>query len=191
MALVVTTAPIAEPLSVSECKAHLRIEHSEEDTLIESYLKAARQYVEAALNRSLINTTWKETWDCFPAIMRPSLAKVQSVTSIQYVDVDGTLQTLASSRYQTDLDGEPARIWPAYTDYWPASRSDLNAVRLTYVVGYGASPTSVPECLKTAIRLLVGHWYENREPIVTGTIATPLGLTIESLIAPERWGVYR
>jgi uncharacterized phiE125 gp8 family phage protein len=39
----------------------------------------------------------------------------------------------------------------------------LSAVEIQYVAGYGSAATSVPEGIRQAILLAVGHWYENRE----------------------------
>ncbi|MFP5432845.1 MAG: head-tail connector protein [Alphaproteobacteria bacterium] len=40
--------------------------------------------------------------------------------------------------------------------------------------------------MKAAILLLVGHWYANREAVVTGTIATQLPMAVDALLAPLR-----
>jgi hypothetical protein len=36
--------------------------------------------------------------------------------------------------------------------------------------------------LKQAVKMLVGHWYENREPAVIGTIVTQLPFAVQSII---------
>lgn len=41
--------------------------------------------------------------------------------------------------------------------------------------------------LTTAMLLLVGHWYENREAVALGTIATDLPMAVEALISPYRY----
>ena len=40
----------------------------------------------------------------------------------------------------------------------------------------------MPIQLRQAILLLVGHWYENREPVMTtGMMAAPLPMTVDAL----------
>lgn len=41
--------------------------------------------------------------------------------------------------------------------------------------------------IEVGAMLLVGHWYANRETVVTGTIATALPMATESLWRPHRW----
>ncbi|RTR01943.1 head-tail connector protein [Halomonas nitroreducens] len=40
--------------------------------------------------------------------------------------------------------------------------------------------------LTTAMLLLVGHWYENRESVVLGTIASDLPMAVDALIGPYK-----
>lgn len=49
------------------------------------------------------------------------------------------------------------------------------------------SIAAVPETIKAALKLLVGHWYENREPyLTTGANVIAVPLTIETLLWGER-----
>lgn len=92
---------------------------------------------------------------------------VQTVDSITYTDADGATQTLAANQYKVDIVSEPARIVPAYGTTWPATRNEINAVSVSYTAGYGAAAT-VPEGIKSWIKMRVGAMYENREEVVTG-----------------------
>lgn len=40
----------------------------------------------------------------------------------------------------------------------------------------------VPEPIRQAMKLLIGHWYESREAIVTGTISTALQFAVDALM---------
>lgn len=192
MSLVRVTDAATEPISVHEANEHLRISGCDEDVYVGGLIQAARRYVEDKTARSLMTTTWRLSLDEFPcgsyiAIPRSPLIAISSVT---YVDTGGTTQTWAASNYDVDTDSEPARLALAYTEYWPSTRCQVNAVKVTFTAGYGASASSVPEGLKHAIKLLVGHWYEIREPVVMDGTPKPVPLSIDSLITQYRWCVY-
>lgn len=187
MAIVVQTAPAAEPISLLEAKAHCRVEVTDDDTLITSLIVAARQQAEVELRRYLITQTLDLYLDEFPdyddnerAIYLPPL---QSVTSISYVDTTGTTQTLAADQYIVDAMSQPARIEPAYGCYWPSIREQANAVKIRFVAGYGAAGSSVPQCIRQWMLLQVGHWYANRE--ASGGKLDPL-LFVDRLLDGER-----
>ena len=40
--------------------------------------------------------------------------------------------------------------------------------------------------ITTAMLLLIGHWYENRESVVIGSTTSELPMAVESLISPYR-----
>lgn len=83
------------------------------------------------------------------------------MTSVAYVDTAGNTQTLtANTDYTVDIYSRPARIVPAYTRTWPATRGHINDVTVTYVAGYGASFENVPQEIRQALTMLVVHWQE-------------------------------
>jgi hypothetical protein len=90
---------------------------------------------------------------------------VQSVTSIQYYDPSGALQTLDPSQYIVDNISEPARIVPAPGTAWPATQNRVNAVKVVFTAGYGNSGTNVPSGILHWILLTTGTFYENREMV--------------------------
>lgn len=169
MGLVVTSQPAVEPLSLAEAVAHLRedtaVLSDAEETLLSSFIVAARQWAENETRRALITQTLRYTLDEFPdegiiALPRPNLL---TVTSVTYVDTNGDTQTFSSSDYSTDVDALPGRILLDYGVDWPSTRCQPNAVTITYTAGYGATSASVPDCVKSAMRLVIGDLWENRE----------------------------
>lgn len=181
----VVTPPSEEPATTAEAKAHLRVDSNSEDTLIGSLVTAARQYVEGATGRALVTQTLRTKLDDFPdsddAIRLPR-APVQSVSSVTYLDEDGASQTFASSDYVTLLDLEPAEIALKADASWPATAMQRGAVTVTYVAGYGAA-SAVPQAVKHAILLLVGHWYANREAVAPGQGVSEVPMGLHSLIS--------
>jgi len=91
MALALTSGPALEPVTVSEAKAHLRLEGSAEDILIGSLIVTSRLHVEAALGLALITQGWRLTLDRWPEAgeVRFPLRPIQSITSIAVRAADG------------------------------------------------------------------------------------------------------
>jgi uncharacterized phiE125 gp8 family phage protein len=57
----------------------------------------------------------------------------------------------------------------------------MNAITVRIVCGYSA----VPEPLRLAMLLLIGHWWTNRDAVTTNSLAElPLG--VDSLMGPYR-----
>jgi len=151
------------PVTVAEAKDHMNVTISDDDTLIGNMIDAAAKWCEMYMGRRFITTTEIEYYDSFPSEISPVWSPLDSVTSIQYEDSYGATQTLSSSLYQVDTASEPARIKPAYNESWPSTRAEYNAITLTYTAGYGTSTSDIPDIIRNAVLLLVGHLYENRE----------------------------
>lgn len=163
MGLQVVTPAASEPITLTEAKAQLRIEFSDDDTLIGSLIKSARSTCEDITKRQLITATYKLTLDCFPAEIIVPKAPLQSVSSIKYYDTDGDLQTLNSDLYQVDAESEPAIIVPAYNQNFPDTRAMKNAVEVEFIAGYGDASTDIPEKIRDACLLYLTWRYEDRE----------------------------
>lgn len=65
-ALVIETAPKAEPVPLEVVKSHLRVSTVADDELIEIYMQAARELFEISTGRSLINKGYRQSLDIFP-----------------------------------------------------------------------------------------------------------------------------
>lgn len=191
--LTEVAAPASEPLTTAEGKKHLEIDSSvtAHDTFIASLITATRIYAERYTNRALINTTFDLFLDQFPpgdeTILLPR-APLSSVTSVTYVDGDGASQTWSSSAYDVSASREPGRVRLAYSENYPATRDQADAVTVRFVGGYGATASSVPQPIKQAMLLLLGHWFENRESVVVGTIAAPAPLAATALLDSYTFG---
>ncbi|MEM6847594.1 MAG: head-tail connector protein, partial [Pseudomonadota bacterium] len=115
MALILTSGPAVLPLTLAEAKDHLRVAHSDEDTLITRLIETATQHVDGLdgiLGRACITQTWTLTLDAFPSVIILPLPPCQSVAAITYIDTNGASQTLAVSRYQVTGIGGEGRVHP-------------------------------------------------------------------------------
>lgn len=184
------TEPSVEPVSATEAKLHLRIDHTTEDTYIGSLIKAARMHVEDIVGRALITRTYTAKLDTWPTReFRLPYPPLVSVTSIKYTDEDNVTATVSASDYTVDTYSEPGRVVLKSTATWPSvTLADTNGVEIIWTAGYGAAGSNVPEVFRQAILLLVAHWYENREAVAVaqGISVTPVPLAFESLILAQR-----
>jgi len=158
MRMKLITQPLSEPVSVSELKTQLRIEHSEDDAYLFGLIVAARQYAEKATGNVFITQTWDIPFTDFSSLEIP-IRPIKSIESITYVDTDGNNQTLSDSVYFLDDYGFRAHINLGYGEQWPSIRDQKNAVIVRVVAGANQAPQSI----KHAVILMAAHWYENRE----------------------------
>jgi uncharacterized phiE125 gp8 family phage protein len=180
LAVVTSSAP---PITADEVGDFLRLDDFDaQSDLLDSLIAAAVEYFANETRQQLTQATLRMTSDAFPCCntIRLPRGPLQSVTSIKYLDREGAQQTLAAGTYTVDADARPGRIVLNDGESWPDTLDQANAVEVTYVAGYAT--TNLPTALRIGIMLLVGHWYVNREAVVTGTIATQLPLSVESII---------
>jgi len=159
------TAPAVEPVSLADAKLFLKVDDSADDALITSLIISARESIELYTGRMLINQTWIASNDTTPpAMLELRGGRIDSVTSIKVYDNVGTFQTVDASDYYVDNAG--ARIALNSGGYWPSATRVLNGFEVEFVGGYGAASTDVPNDLILAVKQLVSHSYEYREPII-------------------------
>lgn len=263
MSLIVVTPPSAEPVSLEEAKAHLKVDHTDEDDFITTVITAALEYCEGFQARAYISQTLELTLDQFPSessfkVPRPPL---QSVASITYTDTDGTAAVMAATDYLVDTRSQPGRVALGYSKSWPSvTLQPVNGVVVRLTAGYatpftadpdtdtltvygrtyangdmvrlhnsgGALPAGlsmntdyyvvnaagsavqlaasaggaavgitgagtgthffgvVPAKVRQAMKLLIGHWYEHREGVLTGTISKQIELSVHALLWLDR-----
>lgn len=184
--LTLAAGPVNEPLTVMEIREHLRIDSWFEDAVLLSFRHAARHYAEDILGRALITQSWTLKLDAFPPVIRLPRPPLQSVTSVAYTDTNGDPQTLNPSLYSVHTGDEPGFIVPAFGESWPATRNHPNVVTVTFVAGYGDDATDIPESIRAGLKLFIAHLYEFREPVIAGTIAVSVPMSVDALWAPYR-----
>jgi uncharacterized phiE125 gp8 family phage protein len=204
------TDPEIEPVTTLEARTHLRTydDDSAEDDYIDSLIVAAREMVEAHTGRALIDqswrltvgesldlnswcsmhtttTTWYGTWTQRTDGILLRRSPVLSITSILSVDSDGVETAIQGADYQLRDAGAK---WPrlvGMSTTWPAS------LKVEFRAGFAnriGSPTEgaekVPAVFKHAIKLIVGHFYNNRES-VTDAKLEELPMGVKALLAGQ------
>lgn len=146
-------APASEPVSLSDAKQYLRVEHSADDTLIGQLIVTARQMAERYLRRSLITQTWKMSFGgVLESETRLAYGPVQSVTEITLIDADGAAATLSAALYRLNATKELVLT----NDYFSADRTQI-----TYVAGYGAA-ADVPGPIRQGMLMHLAALYDQR-----------------------------
>lgn len=191
MGIALITPPVEEPISVAEARVHLRTTGDDEESLIQRLIGAARRYYERVTRRQLVTATWELSIARFPygsPISNPWKAAVQlprsplaAVISVKYLDLNGTQQTLDPSIYDVDKTVEPGVVRLAYGKMWPSVRMYPGAILIRFDAGYGTA-IQVPDEHKAVLGLLIGHLYEHREAVGSGTIFTQIPLGLEMMI---------
>ena len=166
MGLRLITPPVAEPVSLAEVKADLRIDHTDDDVRLARLITEARQSIDGprtSFMRSLMPQTWELVLDGYPiSEIRLPTAPVASITSIKYDDADGVEQTISANDYYLDEASEPPWVVPAATGWPVGTLAAVNAVRVRFVSGY-ANADAVPGDIKGAIRLKVQQAYDGTD----------------------------
>jgi len=179
MALRLITDAAVEPITLEEAKAHLRVDHTDDDEWIARFIRASRRNAERFLSRALITQTWEMVIDSLPDVA-PYAVKIpypplQSVVSIKYDGEDGVEVEYGVDSYDVDTVSEPGWVVPATT--WPTTIEAINAVRIRFIAGYAPGTDSpvdlaanVPEDIKGGILLHLAHMYQNRETVSEKTL---------------------
>ena len=192
---VLVTPPAMLPVSLEDAKAHLRVAmygtdgtmlDGDDDTLIEAYIKAAVSHLDGwtgILGRCLVEQTWSMDFDGFCSELKLPLGPVIEIVSITWRNDEGQLATVDPDEYLL-RGGDNARFRNAYT--FPTGLYESDPVTVTWKAGYVTTPavladpdavppveaapakSTVPDAIKVAILLMVGHWYEHRTTVEDG-----------------------
>jgi uncharacterized phiE125 gp8 family phage protein len=189
------------PVDIARAKAHLKVDwdDGDNDALIAAYLRAAVGAIEKRTGRALSPKAFTEWAPRFPystggyyraplcSIEKLTLARdpVTAIVSVTYVDVNGVEQTLDPAGYRS-IEGEPWSLLAPFGGSFPQTEERPDAVRVRYIAGYGAG--DCPPELQSAVLLMLGHFYLNREAAIADSraAAIELPLGVEALCEPYR-----
>lgn len=165
MILTRTVQPTSEPLSLDLALEHLRVDSSHEYGYVANLISVAREHIESELRRTLAPCTWELITEATSviALPMPPIVTVESVTDEDGNDVAYTLQLDKSIK----LSHVPAGL-----------------IKVVYTAGRN----EVPAVYLAAMKLIIGHLFENREEVVIGSglTASQLPVGVSNLLAPTR-----
>ncbi|MCW8886762.1 MAG: head-tail connector protein [Motiliproteus sp.] len=184
MTFIIKTEPTEEPVDLSEAKDHIRPDSdSGDDVLISGLIKSARQQVEEHIGRPLMSQSWTLYADGFSDLeLKPWTT---GIDVIRYMDTDNAQQTLAASVYELRKMGLTRSVGLQYSQDWPSVLPHPGSVEVDFTAGY-ASAEDVPQPIKQAMLLMVGHLYEFREAAIAGVQISQVPMAYEALLAPYK-----
>lgn len=180
-----TTPPAAEPLTLAEVRAHLRLDDTQEDALLSSLIATAREHLERETGLCLMAQAWRLYLDDWPAdgIIRIAKSPVQAIQTVTVFDADGAPLHVPPEDHLLDGAGRPARLWLRNP---PAPGQTLNGIEIEFSAGFGEAGTDVPDTLKRAMLIHVGHMFAFRGVVSPDQQPAGIPAGYERLIAPFR-----
>lgn len=187
MTLYRTVEPAAEPVTLGEAKAQLRVGHDSEDALLAGLIRAARAEVEAQTGVALIDQAWRLAFDRWPhdGLVKLRRHPVKEILSVTVYGAEGEAALVGAGTYEADLKSRPARLHFVNP---PSPEQRLNGIEIDFIAGFGEAGTDVPDLLKRAILVLVTHWYEFRAVYRTEDQPVSIPPGFDRLIAGYRTG---
>ena len=173
--------PAIEPLTLTEAKAFLRVEHTAEDELIASLIKAARMAVETATRRALIAQGFRLVLDGWPAgdrIASP-VSPLRSLTGARVRAANGSAADLNLAAFTLDT---AAGVIHFDRSVVSEPGQPIAGIEIEVSAGYGEDAASVPEPLRQAMRLLVARHYAERDRVGKDELPD----AVRALLAPYR-----
>ena len=173
-------------VTLPEAKLHLRVDIADDDPLITALIEAATDYCEKRTGWSLVQRAWVVELSGFPSnggeIVVP-IAPLVSVTSMSFISPSNVSVPMTDGTdYRVSTALQTGRIrMPLGGSAWLATASIPDAVTIVVQAGC-ANAGVVPNAFRQSIKLLVGHWYENREA-VSGDAGQAVDLTVASLLS--------
>ena len=165
---------MATYLTLAECKAHLRIDFTDDDT----YIGALMDLVEELVLTEITGTFTGE--GTVSTVATVALTGYESNFTDFHVGDTIIVDDETDRVIATITDDEALTVTLAFTN----TASDLAYEVTTGLPLVGG--TTLPLGLHHAMLLLVGHFYALREPVMVGVGVTEIPLTYKYLIHPYK-----
>ncbi len=153
-ALTLASAPATEPLTLAETKTYLKIENTNDDTLITSLITLVRKAAEDFLCASLITQSWKISYDKYaPSCVYLPMGPIIAITSVTVFARDGSSSVMAASTYYL-TSGNRKLVFDAS----PIG----HRIEIIYTAGYGTSGAYVPSPIRYGMLAHLAAVYDGR-----------------------------
>ncbi len=198
MKTTIVSTSTSNPVELDALKSYLRIPVGEtaEDDFLGALRTVATKRVEDITGRKILFQKWKVYFDQWPCgdrydsfqIPYPPLRAIPS-TGLKYTNSTSGSTTLSSTAWASDTVSEPGRLVLDYNSDWPTETlHNRNPIEITFKCGCASSggSSTLPEIYKLAIKLLVSHYYENRELAIVGQTINEVPEGVKALLMPYR-----
>lgn len=171
-------------LSLADAKSHLRVDGSDEDALITALAQAAHNVVSEAIGRVLTEETWTVSVARVSGDLVLPVRPVLTVEGIAYFDLNDDVQAATVSDFYLFRHPDRPSLRPKDGKAWPGLRRRDDALTVTLTAGM----SEIPEELISAMKLLVGHWYQNREAVAESSNGeVPMAVDMILDLHRDRW----
>ncbi len=189
----IVTPPQTEPITYDQAAAHLRVDSADDIEYITDLISVAREYVDSVTGRASGVTEWKVVAPCWHdltgcyrgteiQLFRTPLVSVESIS--YYAPDDDELTVLDDADYLAITAAEPGMI--KLTGSLPSVDTRPDAIEIIFTAGY-SEPALVPAILRHAVKMLVGHLYENRLPVAFAS-CSEIPYSLQALISNQKIG---
>lgn len=166
------------PVSLSDVKQHLRVDHSDDDGLIAGYLDAAIEHVSALYNRAIGINTYLWTLDegiCGTILALP-FPPLRSIVAVRYLNDVGLPTDYETTLFEAFRRHGSTQSYLRFTA--PAAVSTVANVEFI------AGDDFVPYAIQAAIKMMAARLYEHRGELVDGKLVEDRAAA--SLLSPYR-----
>lgn len=158
--LITATRDTSGLLTLDEAKTWLRVEGTEEDSLITAIVNGAISYAENYLNKTVGNNTYVMTMDEFEEVIFLLRPPVSAVTKIEYVDENGADQEYDLANITFDTDS--GRLGTIQDESFPTTAAQVGAVKIFYTCT-GMFVANEADDVLDAIKLTLTYRYDYRD----------------------------
>lgn len=174
------TEAVPQAVTLADFKAHLRIDHADEDSLLSGLLAAAQDMAEGFVQRRFGKAEHEWAMSLWPWRFPLAPVDVSSVVVSYVAEGQSSYTTLASSAYILRPCGQAVYFEFVSTAIIPLVENDHPApIKAVFDAGYAAA--DLPQKVKTAIMMLGGMLYHDRE----GKSDMPAG--VAAMLRDEIW----
>ncbi|MDG3574854.1 head-tail connector protein [Rhizobium sp. YJ-22] len=181
MTYALIAPPAAEPLTLAEVKAHLRLDGDDEDGLLTGLIRTAREHLERMSGLALISQGWRlylDRWPDGPA--RIGKAPVRAIDAVTVYDAAGDAVSVALDGHVLDGEAVPARLMMAQN---PATARAVNGIEIDFTAGFGTA-VDVPDGLKRAMLTHIAQMFACRGAVAPENQPAVIPDGYERLVAP-------